>query len=190
MVFNCLSDVANYPTFLVINLIWDVKTVLLLKKTIAEKMESNLSEKKKRENERLINRAILMVILNAVTFFLLKVPVLLNSIFEFVINEIYTNWYNRPTEENGTIEYDGNIFIWLCFELFGCDLFEQFSNLLYFLSLSLHLYFYYKFDRNFQFSFHRKILNKKFKPQQKSIVLRKSTPKFRKQNQRIYKIEI
>lgn len=165
-VFNCISDVANYPMFLVFNLIVDVKMVFRLKKTFANKLlnsiSNSMSEKKKREMENSINRAILFVILNATITLALKVPVLVNSIMEFAFSEyLFTKSKDEPLLEL-KMRKNGNILHYMAEDLNFFEFFDSFSNLLYLISLALTFVFYFKFDKNFNSSFQLLFFKRKF----------------------------
>ena len=92
-----------------------------------------------------------MVILNAILGVILRVASVVNSIFDWVIfinNLLYT--FNLAGH-SFTLCNNNNI----------CLLLEKISNLLYLISLSIYLIFFYHFDKNFRTSFLRLFDNKK-----------------------------
>lgn len=153
-IFNVLCDLCNYAVFIVVNLILDSVMVVELKKTLKEKAEKcGETEKQKRKNEITIKRAILMVVLNAVFNLVLKFPLLLNTFFEFYSNEVDENLVTAQ----GKIKEKNFIYNYFVFRN-GSEPFELAANLFYFISISFSIWFFYKFDRNFQVSFDRAIL--------------------------------
>ena len=92
-----------------------------------------------------------MVILNALLGVIRRVASVVNSIFDWVFF-IHNLFY--------PFHYSGILYI-LCHNNNSCFLLEKFSNILYLISLSIYLIFFYHFDKNFRTSFLRLIDNKK-----------------------------
>lgn len=92
-----------------------------------------------------------MVILNAALGVILRVASVLNSIFDWVIfmNNIFYRF-----NISGRL-YDS------CNNNNSCFLIEKLSNILYLISLSIYVVFFYNFDKNFRTSFLRLFDNKK-----------------------------
>lgn len=95
MGFDCFVDLVNYILFMVVFLVLDIKMVKELKKTLKEREKLDNSERKKRENEQAINRAILLAILNLIWYVFLKSPILVNSILEFIVHEISRSLFEK-----------------------------------------------------------------------------------------------
>lgn len=164
-IFNIICDVVNYPTFLVLDLVIDLYTAYLLKKTLTEKMKSvssdEVREKKEKEIKNAIKRMRAMIISTVIKNLFLRLPVSINSIFEIIITFIYDP---QSSSYWGTLENFYNVksgFVYFCLGLNGCEMFEDLSDFFYFISLSLSLLFYNKFDLNFNECFSRSILKNK-----------------------------
>jgi hypothetical protein len=152
IVLNCISDILNYPVFLIICLVLDIVTSVELRKTLSQKIST--SKQIEEEKEEAIFKSTLLAILNALCNFLLKLPMTVNSIFEIYISLNYkiTN-YSK--------EFFNKHFFYFLIDLNGGDLFENLANFLYFFSLSLNFVFYYNFDRMFRFYFRKWFFNEK-----------------------------
>lgn len=91
-IFSLISDLINYPVFWILNFGIDIYTSVRLKETLAEKLKNVRNEeiraKKEKEYSDAINRSISMIRSNFITNLLLKIPVVINSIFELL--NIYT----------------------------------------------------------------------------------------------------
>lgn len=173
--FDVVSDFVNYAVFWSINLGIEVFTLKRFKETLAKKMKtiSNaaMKEKREKENTDAIERMISMVRSNAITNFILKFPVSLNSMFQIVIACLYLN---NSSETN--FDYNNtkmmfysrvnNDFFYFCMQLNGCKVFDKFSNLLFFFSLSFTFFFLLRFDLNFKACFLR--FSTKFKSDNKN----------------------
>lgn len=92
-----------------------------------------------------------MVILNAILGVILRVASVVNSILDWVF--FINNLFNY-------IDILG-YFYTFCQNDNSCFLIEKFSNILYLISLSIYLIFFYHFDKNFRTSFLRLLDNKK-----------------------------
>ena len=93
-----------------------------------------------------------MVILNAALGVLLKLPSVFNSIFDWIF------FINNLLDTLVSIEFH---FYKLCYEDNFCFLLDKFSNILYLISISIYLIFFYHFDKNFRTSLLRLLVNKK-----------------------------
>lgn len=155
LIVNSLCDLINYLIFSAIHLFMDIKIFKELKKTINEKAErTEQSEKQKRKNEQTIKRAMTMVILNLTSNLLLKFPLLLNAFIEFYVEEIQ----RETVDQNDNYIYSKNFIFYYCYYYKSCDWFDLFSNLLFYVSISLSFLFFFKFDKNFESSFRRSVL--------------------------------
>lgn len=170
LAFNCLCDLCNYPLHLAVSLGVDIYTVVKLKRTLAKKMATATSEKQMKEDDPVV-RAIRMVVLNALVNVFLKLPVTINTFVEIHMSLVYFNVFLSSFQFKENYQTTSSL-IYFCQELNGCELFESVSNMLYMLSLTLGLLFYYNFDKNFKSSFRRLMFNeepakKKKQPQSK-----------------------
>lgn len=161
-VSSIICDLLKYPVFITIVLILDLKTAKRLEKTILEKAITGtpeIQEKKRKENENAIVRSKKMVKVNAILNFMLKLPVASNSIIQMIYNFLYFNiklkfeYYNDRKEKN--------LFVYVCYELYGCQVFEYVSNFLFLVSLCACVFYFYKFDRLFMESYQRVFFRKK-----------------------------
>jgi hypothetical protein len=152
IIINCLSDILNYPTFLVICLVLDIVTAVELRKTLSQKIST--SKQVEEEKEEAIFKSTLLVVLNALSNFLLKLPMTINSIFEIIASLGF--------QSSVSSEYF-NPFFYFFIDLNGGDFFESVANFLYFLAISLNCVFYYNFDRMFKLYF-RKLFFKETVP--------------------------
>lgn len=156
--FCIVSDVINYFVFPVVNLVIEIYTTRLLRKTLEEKLKlisnSELKKKKEDENAETIRRTICMVILNSLSNIFLKLPLVLNPIFEIIDTVLFdeiTFLLPITSNENRDSYLDG--IIYFCVELYGCEMLDELFNLLFLVSLSINLVFYYNFDKNFNVCF-------------------------------------
>ena len=92
-----------------------------------------------------------MVILNAIIGVILKLASVINSIFD---------WIFFMKNLSPILTITGRLYI-LCQNNNSCFLLDIFSNILYLISLSIYLIFFYHFDKNFRTSFLRLFANKK-----------------------------
>ena len=92
-----------------------------------------------------------MVILNATCGLILKSSSASISIYDLI-------YFINAFLNNGVFVLN-EFSLKICSFSETCYTFEKFSNLLFFVSLSLYFIFYYNFDKNFQAAFKR-ILNK------------------------------
>ena len=106
-----------------------------------------------------------MVILNALIGVILKSASVYASIFDLV-NFITGLYYS-----NGSSLFNGIYnFIIICSKDNSCFLVEKFGNLFYLISLSIYLFFFYHFDKNFRISFLRLFHNDEKKNTKKDVV--------------------
>jgi hypothetical protein len=167
-IFTIISDVVNYLIFFVCNFALEIYTAVLLKKTLDEKMKNissdeEVRQKKEKEKKSANQRMRRMVVYTVISNLLFRLPVAINSMFEIAITFIY----QPGTATFFSFSYNYNVknnFVYFCLGLNGCEIFEDISNFLYFISLSVSLIFYYNFDLNFNECFSKTILRKN-KPQ-------------------------
>jgi hypothetical protein len=147
LVINILSDIFNYPVFLVICLVLDIVTCVELRKTLSKKVIT--SKKVEEEKQEAIFKSTLLIFLNALVNLLLKLPMCINSILEIVVSLKY---FRADYGLNFEV-YD--YFLYFLIDLNGLELFESVCNFLYFVSLALNFVFYYNFDLMFRFYFRK-----------------------------------
>ena len=161
--FNFISDLLNYLVFLLIHLSIDIVMIVKLRQTLNEKLEKakayitkDQQEKKKKENETAVNKAILMVILNTALNIIFKVPTLIYSIIDFY-ESIYRLDFNYLANHGGF----GRFYITFCHDAYFCHMFLRLSDLLFFISISIQLFFFVHFDKKFKITFYRIYFPKK-----------------------------
>ena len=106
-----------------------------------------------------------MVILNALMGVILKLTSVYASIFDLVqfIIVLY--------DLKGRSILDSLVFHFItCSDDNSCFLVEKFGNLFYLISLSIYLFFFYHFDKNFRTSFMRLFFNDEKKSTKKEVV--------------------
>ena len=131
-----VSDLISLFLFIPINFILDIVLIVKIKKALSEKINFDV----KKEKEILFRVKIL-----AVTFllsnFLMKLPLMFKSIFDmaYIIKTVVSHSRFSHTEN------------WhYPFHLFSI-IFDKFANILFIISLSSIIFFYYLFDKNFKF---------------------------------------
>lgn len=156
-ILNSISDLLNYCVLLFVHLFIDIGMVVKLRETLngkLEKIKSMISkedlEKKRRENETVLNNAILMVVVNSSIGFLLKFPICIYSILLLVFN-IYR--INDPTFINHIVFARFYLGYWLNANI--CEAFLQLSDFLYLMSISIPIFVYKHFDKKIKITFER-----------------------------------
>lgn len=156
-VFNLLSDTLNYVVFLLVHMSIDIGMVVKLRQTLNEKWEKSKAysskdqiEKKKLENENVINKVTLMVILNTAIGVLFKMPSLIYSIIGF-----YYSIYRLDQSVLFSHPDFGRFFIRFCSDAYFCRMFLHLANLLYMISISTQFIFFIHFDKKFKNAFNR-----------------------------------
>ena len=97
-----------------------------------------------------------MVILNALLGLILKLNLVFASIFDLV--HFIDGLYDSGGES--LLDTYFNFFV-ICSNDNVCFLIEKFGNIFYLVSLSIYLFFFYHFDKNFRISFLRLFKNEK-----------------------------
>ena len=135
LIFYAVSDLVSYFLFIPINFILDLVLILKMKKALSEKI--NLQVKK--ENEILF-RVKLLAFTFLLSNFLMKLPSMFKSIFN-IANLFNSSLSLRdkfiPPEDKWYYSY------------FDC--FEKLASILFIISISGIILFYYLFDKNFKF---------------------------------------
>ena len=147
-IFNFISDLINHLVFLLVNLAIDIGMIVKLRHTLNEMLEKAKSygtkvqqEAKKKESENALNNARSMIIWNTTLNFLFKLPSALYSLFYLYYAITKSNILNHPIFSNFYRHFciDGEI----------CNMIITLSEFLYFLCISIQLFFYKHFDKKF-----------------------------------------
>ena len=155
-IIQSISSFVNYFLFVVICVIIDVCMVVKLRRVLEEKMKKSESmnqkqkETKKAENEKAVNKAIKMVVLNIFISIFFKLPLLfiplLNLFFNFYVRNIKNLFFPN-------IDF---VFIFRFLKTTEIYyLIDHMTNLLFTLSLSIQMFIYYRFDKNFRTGYKR-----------------------------------
>lgn len=155
--FNSVYDVVNYLLFTIVHICFDLFLFNKVRITLNEKETKFKSdtkatrEKKKKENEEIKRRVLTMVILCAFVNLIGKVPisiVSLNDVRLLVnLNFKFFGANDSWAREHFTAFYSMKS---ICYLSDGCLLFQDFGNFLYCISISLNLFFFYRFDIKFK----------------------------------------
>jgi hypothetical protein len=113
-------------------------TVKKLKESLAEKARLS-SVKKQDEQMRAERRSVIMVILNSLVNFLLRLPELLAIVFFLTV------------AVNPNQSYPFKI---ICYQFGQCLTLGRISNSFVVFSLAFNVFFYYFFNKTFKFAFH------------------------------------
>ena len=156
-IINFVSDLLNYVLFILIHMIMDIVMVIKLRKTLNERLEKSKEystkeqqEKKKTENESVLNNAISMVILNTVVGILLKIPTCVNSLI-FLHFIVYThNIFNEDLSNRSAF-----FTVSVCVESYFCEMFFTLADFLYLSHISIQFFFYKRFDKKFKIALKR-----------------------------------
>jgi hypothetical protein len=116
LIFNIVSDVFNYPLFLIVTAWLDMITSVMLSKTLAEKMVTSVQVRD--DVEEAVFKSKLMIGLNAAANFFLKLPATFKSTFELYIS---LKFVSRDLS---------NEFSQMCLGEYFCELFEKVSDVL------------------------------------------------------------
>ena len=163
-ILNFISDMLNHFVLLLLNLAIDIGMIIKLRQTLNERYENFKAfsstaqqEKKKTDNENVLDNAISMVILNTSLNLLLKLPASLYS-FIYLCYSIYVH-YNVPfVWENLNFERFFKLF---CINANFCDMLQKLSDFLYLLSISLQFFFYKHYDKKLNSAIKKKFGSKK-----------------------------
>ena len=158
-ILNFISDILNHFMFLLFNLTIDIGMVIKLKRTLKERLEkfkvystTIQQEKKKLDNENVLNNAISMVILNSTLNLLLKFPTALYSMI-YLFYGIYRQHLTYSVRENRNWN---RFYMRVCIDANFCQMFLKLSEFLYLLSISLQFLFYKHYDKNLNLAIKKK----------------------------------
>jgi hypothetical protein len=164
IILNFISDILNHFVFLLINLAIDIGMVIKLKQTLNERLENFKAysttaqqEKKKSDNENVLNNAISMVIFNTTLNLLLKLPTALYSMI-YLFYGIYRQHIFNSVRENRTWE---RFYKRVCIDSNFCEMFLKLSEFLYLLSISIQFFFYKHYDKKLNSAIKKKFGSEK-----------------------------
>ena len=163
-IINFISDLLNHFFLLLLNLAIDIGMIIKLRQTLNERFEkfkeystTAQQEKKKTDNETVLDNAISMVILNTILNLLLKLPASFCSL-------IYL-WYSIYLQQNIPLTW-GNFILERFFKRYFIDanlsgFIQKLSDFLYLLSISLQFFFYKHYDKKLNSAIKKKFGSKK-----------------------------
>ena len=159
-ILNFISDLMNHFIFLLVNLAVDVGMIVKLRQTLNEMLEKSKSyntktqqEAKKKDSENAMSNARSMIIWNTSLNLLLKSPSAFYSLIYFYRAFIRSNLLNHPIFLN--------FFRHVCVDSDFCNMIVLLSDFLYFVCISIQLFFYKHYDKKFSQSFRRIFANNK-----------------------------
>ena len=153
IIANSIFDVLNYIVFEVITFIIDIYMLVLLKRTLDEKLrkseklfgknEQSKLENMKKENEDAINKVIKMVVLNTAISLLFRLPIAFIPVVNIFAEFYYKNYLNQFKHPKF-----GEFYSFLLDSGFY-DFILECSDLFFTLSLFIQLFMYSHFDKKF-----------------------------------------
>ena len=148
-ILNFITDIVNHFIFLFVILTIDMGMIVKLRQTLKEQLEKSKElytkvqyEKKLNDNETALNNARSMIILNTSLNFLLKVP---SSLYSFI--HILYIYYWLKTSRYYINETFTKLYYEICVNANLCDMLIQLTEFLYFLFISIQLFFYKHYDK-------------------------------------------
>ena len=163
-ILNFVCDLLNHFVLLIVNLAIDIGMIIKLRHTLNERLENVKAysttaqqEKKKTDNENVLDNAISMVILNTTLNLILKLPASLYSLI-YLWYSIYLHKNVPFLWENVTLE---RFFKRFCISAKFCGMLLQLSDFLYLLSISLQFFFYKHYDKKLNSAIKKKFGSKK-----------------------------
>lgn len=154
-VFSCISDLINYVVFVIASVIIDVCMVLKLKSIFREGIECLKTittdeqhiDSKNSEFEDALGQSARMVVLNTAVGFLFKLPSaflpLINTSAQFFYKDFNARFDNPGFDRFYVMLMETNMYA----------LMQDIAQLLYLVSLSIHLFIYNRFDKRFKRAF-------------------------------------
>ena len=153
-IVDFISDMLNHFVLLLVNLAIDIGMIVKLKQTLKERLENFKAystiaqqEKKKTENENVMDNAVSMVILNTFLNFLLKLPTSSYS-FIYLYYGIYRH-YNLYAVNGGRHRSFERFMKRICIDAYFCDMLLELADFLYLICISIQLFFYKHYDKKF-----------------------------------------
>ena len=149
LVVDFVSDLMVSLVYIVLQLIVDICLVYQLKTTLESKMKSSQTQKQKellkKKNDSAINRAIVMVILNAAFNLILKAPTCVIPLYNMISFKYQQSRFSSVKQHPLT-----HFHLFYCEILGICNAFEELSKFLFLVSLTLNIIFFYNFDNMFK----------------------------------------
>ena len=166
---NSIFDILNYVVFEVIIFIIDIYLIILLKRTLNEKLvniEALICKKKlenqKQENDDAISKVIKMVILNTAISVLFRLPIAFIPVVNVFAEFYYKNYLNQFIHPKF-----GEFYSFLLNSGFY-DCILECSDLLCNFSLFIQFFIYRNFDRLFKTGLDRLLVKNKYQNSEKS----------------------
>ena len=154
LIADFLCDFIISFVYVILQLIVDIGLAYRLKKTLESKMTSGQTQKQKeqlkKKNNSAINRAIVMVILNATLNITLKAPTTLIPIYDMISFKFQE--FRSSSMKLHPLTY---FHVFFCGTLGFCTALEELAKLLFLISLTLNIFFFYNFDKTFKICFQR-----------------------------------
>lgn len=115
--------------------------------------ETNTSAKSnQKKDDDQVERSIRMVVLNTVCNFSLRLIMTILSLSDLFL--LITSDYSRLKVQDMIHYFDFDYFMkYICSSSKSCQLLRKYGNLLYIISLTLNIVFFYKFDKKFNLAF-------------------------------------
>ena len=169
-IVNSISDIINYVIFVLICLIIDIFMIRELRKVMNDKLQKierlyaehskTKVENTKKENDKAMNKAIRMVVINTAIGILFKAPISLIPILN-----VYAAFYFKTLDKRYINPEFRQFYSSLFFNGFYTQI-SDFSDFLFVLSISIQPLIYKRFDRKIKTGFDR--LFQRSKQQQSS----------------------
>lgn len=155
IIINSISDIFNYIVFEIAIFVIDVYLVVLMRRTLDEKMQklkAMIKDAKKlenmiTENNTAIKKVIRLAVLNTVISVLFKLPIAFMPTVNVYAEFYYKDYYSQIIYPNF-----GRYYLFLLDSGFQNIIIEC-SDLLYSFSISIQLFIYINFDKKFKMAF-------------------------------------
>ena len=161
-IYNSIVDFINYVVFVIVCIIIDVYMVVLMKRTLEEKLKwydketnSQKYEAKKKENEDAINKLTTLVVINTAIGVLFKLP----SSFMSIVN-LYATFYYRGFYIQFIAPSFGEFYSYLLYTDFFKVIIDIY-DFLFIVSISIQFFIYKHFDKKFLEGYNNMFLSSK-----------------------------
>lgn len=155
-IFNSVYDLINYCLFVGVNMVIDIVLLGRLRRVTKEReakfncQSEKLRNKIKEENYKSVRDVIVLVLMNSLLNFLLKIPITITTLNDFRLEiSISTQDFGITPDFNRAYRFSFT-FDKFCYLDRACRLFLKFGQFLYILSLSNNLFFMKRFDKKFR----------------------------------------
>lgn len=123
-------------------------------KSDLDNKKKKVEEKKKREEDDPVVRSIYMVVFYTLSNFLLKLIMAILSLTDVLL--LITRDYSMLNVLDFTHYFDFEYFMnYICSASRICQVIRKYGNLLYLVSLTINILFFYNFDKKFKLAFRR-----------------------------------